>query len=66
MRYHPRKNKGFAIDHDLAEELNVLDQLLVWEEEFNELPFFEAFEEKFGFEPDNIQQFRYEQGIARI
>ena len=30
------------MDHYLAEELNMLDEFLLWEEEKNTLPFFET------------------------
>ena len=58
MQYYPQNSKGFAINHELAETLNVLDQLLLWEEEYNEIPLFEAFENKFGFEPNELKHFQ--------
>jgi len=59
MQFYPQSNKGFVIDHRLAEEFEILDELLIWEEEYNELPFFEVFEEKFGLEPDKICHFDF-------
>ena len=64
MQVYPQNNKGFALDHDLAEQFGILDELLTWEEEYNELPFFEVFEERFGLEPDKIQHFKYERGSS--
>ena len=57
MQYYPQSSTGFALNHELAESLEVLEQLLLWEEEYNELPFFEAFEGKFGFEPYEVRHF---------
>jgi len=54
MQYCVQRNKGFAIDHELAENLSMSNELLTWEEEFNELPFLEAFEKKFNFAPSEI------------
>ena len=57
MQYYPQSSKGFAISHELAESLEVLEQLLLWEEEYNEVPLFEAFEDRFGFEPYEVRHF---------
>lgn len=62
MQFYPQKSKGFVIDYDLAEELEVLNELLLWEEEYNELPLIEAIEEKFGVEPERIRYFEYSRG----
>ena len=59
MTYYPQSSKGFAIDHDLASHLNILDELLVWEEEYNDLPLVETFEKKFGVEPNGLKHFEY-------
>ena len=48
MQFYVQKNKGLAMDHYLAEELNMLDEFLLWEEEKNTLPFFEKFIEIFA------------------
>jgi len=64
VQFYVQKNKGLAMDHYLAEELNMLDEFLLWEEEKNTLPFFEKFENTFGVEPDMIQAFDdYVQGL---
>lgn len=62
MQFYPQKNKGFVIDYDLAEQLDVADELILWEEEYNEAPLIEAIEEKFGIEPERIRHFEYARG----
>ena len=60
MQSYLQSKKGFAINHELADNFNILDEFLVWEEEFNDLPFLESFEEKFSLVPDEIKHFEYE------
>ncbi len=62
MQFYPQKSKGFVIDYDLAEELELTDELLLWEEEFNELPLIEAIEERFGVEPERVRHFEDPRG----
>ena len=60
MQFYPQNNKGFVIDHDLADNFGILDEYLIWEEEYNETPLLETFEEKFGVGPDGIKYFVYD------
>lgn len=62
MQFYPQKSKGFIIDYDLAAELEILNELLLWEEEYNELPLIEAVEEKLGVEPERVRYFEYVRG----
>lgn len=62
MQFYPQNNKGFAINSDVAENFGILDEYLLWEEEYNEMPLFEVFEEKFGVEPEKIKFFEYHRG----
>ena len=62
MQFYPQKSTGFVINHELAEELELTDELLLWEEEANELPLIEAIEERFGVEPERIRHFEYSRG----
>ena len=62
MQYYPQSRKGFVIDYDLAEQLNFLDEFVLWEEEYNELPLMEVIEEKLGVEPIGVQHFEYVRG----
>ena len=60
MQFHPQSNKGFAINSDVAADFGVLEEYLLWEEEYNETPLLETFEEKFGVEPETIKYFEYQ------
>jgi hypothetical protein len=62
MQFYPQSNKGFVIDHDLADNFGILDEYLIWEEEYNEAPLLETFEEKFGVGPDRVRYFEYSRG----
>tara|TARA_R110000824_G_scaffold347281_2_gene534072 strand:+ start:879 stop:1226 length:348 start_codon:yes stop_codon:yes gene_type:complete len=62
MEYYPQRNKGFAIDYDLAEELDIANEYLEWEEGSNDAPLLEIFEEKFGVEPEKVTFFEYVHG----
>ena len=57
MQFYTQKSKGFAINYELAEQLEILNELLLWEEEFNQLPLLEAIEERFGVEPERVCSF---------
>ena len=60
MEYYPQRNKGFAIDYDLAEELDIANEYLEWEEGSNDAPLLEIFEEKFGGYIQSLQGFDYD------
>ena len=62
MEYYPQRNKGFAIDYDLAEELEIADEFLEWEEGSNDAALLEIFEEKYGVEPEKVTLFEYARG----
>ena len=62
MEYYPQRNKGFVIDYDLAEELEIADEFLEWEEGYNDAPLLEIFEEKYGVAPENVTFFEYDRG----
>ncbi len=62
MQFYPQKNKGFVINHDVAEELEISDELILWEEEYNEAPLIEAIQERFGVEPERVRHFEYSRG----
>ena len=62
MQFYPQKSKGFIIDYDLAEQLEILNELLVWEEEWDDTALLEAFGEKFGVEPERVRSFEYSRG----
>jgi len=57
MYVYPQKSKGFVIDYQLAEELEILHELLLWEEDYNELPLIEAIEKKLGVVPERVRHF---------
>jgi len=59
MQFYPQSNKGFAINSDVADYFGVLDEYLLWEEEYNETPLLETFEKKFGVGPDRVKYFEY-------
>jgi|15BtaG_2_1085339.scaffolds.fasta_scaffold00760_9 hypothetical protein len=52
--------KGFPIDMEIAEQLNLLDSFLLWEEEQSSDIFCEQFEERFGIYPESLERFIYE------
>jgi len=59
MEYHSVEKKGFLIDTDLAAELGLLDEYLIWEEEYDSDAFRQAFETKFGVLPMDLKYFEY-------
>ena len=59
MQVYSQTSKGFPIDTELANELGLLDEYLIWEEEYNTEPFCAAFEEKFGVAPMDLKRFEY-------
>jgi len=59
MQFNTQKSKGFVINYELAEQLEVLNELLLWEEEYNQVPLLEAIEKRFGVEPERICSFEY-------
>ena len=62
MPFYAQKRKGFAINYELAEELEIINELLWWEEEYNQLPLLEAIEEKFGVEAERVCTFESSRG----
>ncbi len=62
MEYYPQNNKGFAVDYDLAEKLEFIEELILWEEEWNDIPLIEFFEERFGLAPERVRYFEYSRG----
>ena len=66
MQFHPQSNKGFAINSDVADDFGVLDEYLLWKEEYNETPLLEMFEDKFGIEPEQIKYFELHHGEAQV
>jgi hypothetical protein len=59
MQYHIVQKKGFPIDTDLASELNLLDEYLIWEEQSDPEEFCTEFENKFGLIPESLLYFEY-------
>jgi len=57
--YFSQNSKGFAIDYELADELEVLDEFLIWEEECDEAFFRDRFYEKYGIMPSGVKMFEY-------
>jgi hypothetical protein len=60
MQYHVVQKKGFPIDTDLASELKLLDEFLLWEEQKDPEEFCAEFENKFGLVPENLLRFQYD------
>jgi hypothetical protein len=60
MQYHTVQRKGFRIDTDLASELDLLDEYLIWEEQSDPEEFCMQFENKFGVIPENLLYFEYD------
>jgi len=61
MRFFSKERKGFAIDPDLAEALDLLEEYLAWEEEHTCISFCSAFEEKYGVLPEAVKLFDYDE-----
>tara|TARA_Y100000590_G_scaffold269516_1_gene302646 strand:- start:472 stop:813 length:342 start_codon:yes stop_codon:yes gene_type:complete len=59
MQYHIMQKKGFPIDTDLASELNLLDEYLIWEEQSDPEDFCVEFENRFGLTPESLHYFEY-------
>jgi hypothetical protein len=59
MQVYSQSIKGFLIDTELANDLGLLDEFLIWEEVYDVEPFREAFEEKYGVAPLDLKHFEY-------
>ena len=58
--YYLIHKHGFEIDSAIAEELGLLDEYILWEEEYDDEPFCRAFENKYGIYPESLRYFAYE------
>jgi len=59
MHYHIVQKKGFPIDTDLASELDLLDEFLLWEEQEDAEEFCNQFEDRYGITPESLLHFEY-------
>ena len=59
MNFYLQSGKGFAIDHELAEDIDLLDEYVIWATEEDEAPLLTAMEEKYGLLPEKVKYFEY-------
>ena len=62
MHYYPQHYFGFAVDGEIAEKLQLNEAYDTYEMSYDEEPFFEGFEEKFGVEPYKFADTTYQRG----
>tara|TARA_A100001015_G_C15025200_1_gene730104 strand:+ start:2594 stop:2935 length:342 start_codon:yes stop_codon:yes gene_type:complete len=62
MQFYPQHYYGFAVNNDVAERLQLNEAFDEYEMTYDEMPFFESFETKFGIEPDKFADTTYEKG----
>ena len=57
MQFHPMRKKGFIFNEDVAEEFGVLNEYRIYQDDYDYDPLIEAFNEKFGVEPEYPKYF---------
>ena len=62
MQFYPQHYYGFAVDNEVAERLQLNEAYDTYEISYDEMPFFESFENKFGVEPYKFADTTYEKG----
>ena len=62
MQYYPQHYYGFVVDNNVAESLQLNEAYDTYEMSYDEDPFFEGFEEKFGIEPFKFADTTFERG----
>ena len=62
MQFYPMRKKGFIFNEDVAEELGVLQEYQLYQEDYDYDPLKEAFNEKYGVEPEYPKHFKWEKG----
>ena len=62
MQFYPQRKKGFIFNEDVAEELGVLNEYQMYQEDYDYDPLIEAFNQKFGLEPEYPKHFKWEKG----
>ena len=62
MQYYPMRKKGFIFNEDVAEQLGLLEEYKLYQEDYDYDPLNEAFNEKFGVEPEYPKHFEWEKG----
>ena len=62
MQFYPQSKTGFAISESVAEALGLADEYVMWQKGYDHIEFCNAFEERFGVQPDNITHFEYTRG----
>ena len=62
MQFYPQRKKGFIFNEDVAEELGILNEYQMYQEDYDYDPLIEAFNQKFGVEPEYPKHFKWEKG----
>lgn len=62
MEYYPQSKKGFVINEEVAEQLGVLEEYLIWENDYDEEILLERFEELHNVLPDRLRSFEWRKG----
>ena len=62
MQYYPKTMKGLLLNEDVAEQLGLLEEYQLYQEDYDYDPFNEAFNEKYGVEPEYPKDFEWKKG----
>lgn len=62
MQFYPQHYYGFVVDGETAEKLQLNEAYDTYEMSYDEGPFFEGFQDKFGIEPYKFADTTYERG----
>tara|TARA_B100000287_G_scaffold434833_1_gene500565 strand:- start:153 stop:494 length:342 start_codon:yes stop_codon:yes gene_type:complete len=62
MQFYPQHYYGFVVDENVAEKLQLNEAYDTYEMSYDEEPFFDEFESKFGIEPYKFADTTYERG----
>tara|TARA_B100001250_G_C19777860_1_gene780436 strand:+ start:1387 stop:1728 length:342 start_codon:yes stop_codon:yes gene_type:complete len=62
MQFYPQHYYGFIVNEEIAERLKLNEAYDTYEMSYDEEPFFNEFESKFGIEPYKFADTTYERG----
>ena len=62
MHFFPQHFLGFAVDEEVAEQLDLIEAYNTYEMSYDEDDFFDQFESKFGITPYQFTDTTYERG----
>ena len=62
MQFYPKTMRGLVFNEDVAEQLGLLEEYQLYQEDYDYDPLNEAFNEKYGVEPEYPKHFEWRKG----